>query len=153
MNDMKPFAVYAEEQLSTTGLCVLDVRVARFLRPGLMAVRGFSMMPEDGFPAGDEYVHRLVRDARERGQLYSVKLKGRAGPVPLVARSKARLGERLGWLGIEVEALAVADDEPAPVEAEPVPEPQGEPAPYPFGRARIVRPERPPEVPEVRMVR
>lgn len=146
-----PFAEYIEEQLAHTGLCVLDFQVARQLRPGLLAVRGF-VVPTDEPPA-DEHALRVIAEARQAGQLLTVRLKGRKEPVLLVARSKARLSERLSWLGIEAEGFEIAEDEPAPpTEVASAP---AERSPHPFAkRAECVPPcPSPVEVPEVRLVR
>ena len=133
-----PFAQYAEQALASSGVAILDIAMARKLRPLLWPDRGFGCVRGGDNQAA---MDALRPQAQADGTLYVVTL--RPGPdesrgislvngvahrrspedrqtVEVIALSGSRLKERLGWLGLSVESVAPWT---AP---EPVPEPTAE---------------------------
>ncbi|MBK5966470.1 hypothetical protein CCR95_20925 [Thiocystis minor] len=137
--------IYAEEQLAAHGWVVVDLSIAQTMRPSLW----------NSHCGDDEAARlRLIAEAQRDGQLFNATIKiGQPGDKPkivvdttgivrrvmpedqrtvqIIARSKAKLAERLGWMGFRVESVK-AWVEP---EAEPVPDAKPEPMQtgYPFG--------------------
>jgi hypothetical protein len=136
MNDT-PWTRYAEQQLASTGFAVLDIDIAKRLRPSLFDKRGSSgAIRDDGNTAALE---RLIAEARANGTLYDATIRvtektrvvtpGSCAPrwlkpgderiVPVVALSPTKLRERLGWLGLDAVTVAPAGEVSEPAELTP----------------------------------
>jgi len=126
-----PWPIYTESQIAAAGFAVMDNTIARMLRPSLFI---------GGNGESADFNQRIER-AKADGTLYSAILKtckpGEEGrpvrdemgitrskqlsdrrTVPVIALSGSRLKERLGWLGLDVEAVTPwLEPEQAPEQA------------------------------------
>jgi len=130
-----PWTEYAEQQLASTGFAVLDIDIARKLRPSLWSDnRSSGALRDAGGDTGA--LERLTTEARANGTLYDAVVRatertrvtdaasciprwvdpGEERTVRVVALSAAKLKERLGWLGIQAVTVALALEEAKPVE-------------------------------------
>ena len=129
IEDRSPLKNFVEQEIAAHGWAIVDEQVARRMRPFLFGEHRGSV--RDNIAERNRHEHEwMLGDARRRGILYSAKLKD-IGLVPVIALSKARLTERMGWHGIIVESIQPWE-EPKP---EPGPEVKPEPMQtgYPFG--------------------
>ncbi|MBK5965719.1 hypothetical protein CCR95_16930 [Thiocystis minor] len=130
IESQSPLKTFVEQELASHGWSVVDLAIAKKMRPFVFDTRSWGSV-RDSIVERNRHEHEwMLNDARQRGILYSAKLKD-IGLVPVIALSKARLTERMGWHGIIVESIQPWE-EPKP---EPVPEVKPEPMQtgYPFG--------------------
>ncbi len=134
MSETNCWSQYHEQQLAAAGFAIMDLTIARALRPSLWPERGVGAVRDDGSTAAFE---RLMAEARENGRLYDATIRvsdqtreqlprtcvsrryevGDERVVQIVALDASRLSERLRWLGLDVvsvQPVAAAEEQPEP---------------------------------------
>jgi hypothetical protein len=124
-----PWIFYAEQQLASCGIAIMDDTIARQMRPLLWRTPARE----------DDNLNReqMCAAALENGTLYSAEIKvGDPGAgrkieiddmgivrlvkpeetrtIPIIALSESQLAERLAWIGVRVESIALAQAEEPP---------------------------------------